>query len=385
MSQPVIARKNQGGKGLVVFLSILLAFFLIPSLLTITIQRTLLSEDFYVQILEKEKVYEKIPDFLVNRLMDPTVGEDKLVMENLSLTSFSEKDVRNFIMPNRYEGDQMGQLFDSYFWTLNEDQVREIIQIIVPENYFKEQTYSIFKSFMDYVNVRTTNLEASIDLEPLQENIQSKRFSSFIEGIVATWPVCTQEQVDTLKAITKGKTSGELTQNLVCNPPDENQHDINIPLTIQSAAFLMPEKVPIVSSENSAFFTELTGTKHYQIYAIIHRVMDYLPLACLVLAVMIILLSTRSLKRMLNSLGIPLLISGLLDAAVVFAMDYLSKVFLANGSLMNSGTFIDAFVIKSTKLTLAHTVNYGLVVCAIAFGAGLVFLIIAGFIKNRAN
>ena len=147
----------------------------------------------------------------------------------------------------------------------------------------------------------------------------------------------------------------------------------------------MPEKVPIVSSENSAFFTELTGTKYYQVYAIIHRVMDYLPLACLVLAVLITMLSTRSLKRILNLLGIPLLISGLLDAAAVLAADYSSKIFLANGSLTNSGTFIDAFVLKSTKLTLAHTVNYGLVVCAIAFGAGLVFLIIAGFITNRSN
>jgi len=106
------------GKGLVVVLSIFLAIILIPALLTIIIQRTFLFEDFYVKILEKEKIYEKIPDYIVSRLMDPTVGEEELVMENLSLTSFSEKDIRNFIMPNRYEGDQMGQLFDSYFWTL---------------------------------------------------------------------------------------------------------------------------------------------------------------------------------------------------------------------------------------------------------------------------
>lgn len=385
MSQPSMPRKMNKGKGLVVVLSISLAIILIPSLLIITIQRTLLSEDFYVKILEKEKVYEKIPDYIVNRLMDPTVGEEQTVMENLSLTSFSEKDVRNFIMPNRYEGDQMGQLFDSYFWTLDKEQVQEIIQIIIPEDYFKEQTYSIFKSFMDYINLKTTNLEVSIDLKPIQENIQSERFTSFIEGIVATYPECTQEQVDALKAISKGKTSGELTQNLVCDPPAEYDDEINIPGSIQMAAYFMPKKMPIISSDNSAFFNELTETEYYRVYVIIHRVMDYLPLACLVLAALIILLSTRAIKQMLNSLGIPLFISGLLTALLVFTIGQISQAFLSKESIMNTGTFIDAFVQKSTKLAMIQTVNYGLVICAIAFGAGLIFIIIAGLIKNKSN
>lgn len=385
MSQPLNPGKNSGGNCLVGFLSFLLAIILIPSLLTITIQCTLLSEDFYVKILDREKVYEKIPDYIVNRLMDPTVGEEQTTIENISLLSFSEKDVRNFIIPNRYEGDQMGQLFDSYFWTLNEDQVRDIIQIIVPENYFKEQTYSIIKSFMNYVNIETTHLDVSIDLEPIQKNIQSNEFSSYIGGIVATYPECTQEQIDALKAIQKKQTSGELTQNLVCNPPDEYKDEINFPGTIQFAALFMPEEMPIVSSENTTFFKELPETKYYKIFAIIHRMMDYLPLACLVLALLIILLSTRSMKRLLNSLGIPLLVSGLLDAVLIYALDQTSKVFLANGSPANTGTFIDAFVLKSTKLALAQTVNYGLIVCAIVFGAGLVFMIVAGLIKNRAN
>jgi hypothetical protein len=385
MNQPSNPRIMNKGKGLVVVLSIFLAIILIPALLTIIIQRTFLFEDFYVKILEKEKIYEKIPDYIVSRLMDPTVGEEELVMENLSLTSFSEKDIRNFIMPNRYEGDQMGQLFDSYFWTLKKEQVQEIIQIIVPEDYFKEQTYSIFKSFMDYINLKTTNMEVFIDLKPIQKNIQSDRFTSFIDGIVGTYPECTQNQVDALKAILKGKSSGELTQNLICDPPAKYDDEINIPGSIQWAANFMPEKMPIISSKNSTFFNELTETKYYRAYVIIHRVMDYLPLACLVLAALIILLSTHSIKRMLILLGIPLFISGLLTALLVYSVGQISQVFLSKGSIMNTGTFIDAFVQKSTKLAISQTVNYGLVACAIAFGAGLIFIIITGLIKNKSN
>lgn len=136
----------------VIFSICLVIPLLFASQIAIGTASWILDEQFYVQALDDEKVYQAV-------LSDNVL--DGILRSQLALPA---------------ETDTSG--------------LRTIVRGILGEDYLKEQTSAIVSDFFDYLHGQTDQFIPVIDLQPVKSVLTSDKQEEFLSALVAVLPVC---------------------------------------------------------------------------------------------------------------------------------------------------------------------------------------------------
>jgi len=269
---------NQASGGWSIFLSILLYFGILLTLLGNSFERTFFSTKFYTEILKESNFYDQLPSLVVDETFKATANSTGL----------------NFIN----------------FFT--HDQVETMIRSVLPAGWVEAQVTSTIAATLDFLNFKSGVPENQINLQPIKENLTGEVGKQALMSMVSSLPGCTEEQINT---ILQSMQTGQIDIP-VCKPPEEFLPFLEIfldPLLANIAATI-PDTVQFPSAEQTQVMQNLTQTVQFRIYKTIRKSFALTPWLSLALAVAIFIVSIRSLKQMTNSLGFPLALAGLTAA-----------------------------------------------------------------------
>jgi len=235
------------------------------------VERSAFDAELYIQALEEENVYQRLPDLTAQALAVAAQQPGRSDMLSL-LSGLSEAEWRTFMI---------GFLPPDELKILAENGVRQVV-----------------------ANLNGESDEAVLSLVSLKAHLQSPQGINAIYGILKTQPDCNVEQ---LTAMALGQ------QNMtLCNPPDMFLFfDLRpiIEAEIKAAVALVPEQVTIISA-NTSQAQELQDLKNLRT---IMRLSPLLPMLCLL---MVTAVTVRSLGDWLNWWGYPLLFAGFLSMSI---------------------------------------------------------------------
>jgi hypothetical protein len=337
---------TRAAKGWAGFFAFLLTISLIPLLITVTLNFTLLNQQKVKQVFIDQQVYEQLPQEFLQSMVTKIETES---------------------------GDSLLSQLDS-------EQLAEMITTLLPEGYIQSQIEVNIDAVYSVINLETTEVNLAIDLKPIKNYLKSTDGQSAFINYLNAQPDCTLEQVAVIYQATQEGNPG--TTITLCKFPQEATQLIQPKVTQKMVEFsdALPDEISLASGNEPGFVDQITSSRPYQIYKLAHQMMDVLPWIAGALAAIIVLLTLRSLKTMLKSLGIPLLISGIAGGIVAFLFSYGGSALIPS-SLLAYGQLGEIF--KQIALAMISVVGqFGLLLCLFTTGVGFIFLIIAGLLRE---
>lgn len=340
-------------RGWIAFLTILFTIVLIPSILAVSLNQTLFSENFYKNILVKINIYDQ----------NPTVFTE-IIGQSLAFGETGNNGVNPFSI-------------------MSTDQMDELIQSLLPQNYVQDQAGQLLDSLFSFVNLKTTQFTLKIDLTQVKNNFQGQTGIDAINRLIDSLPACTQQQIDSFIQSIPQLTTGDFSSLQLCKPP-QLYLSIFTPLftsIAQQSASAIPSEITIFDS-NKATFSQVIISPAFRIYVIFRKTMMVLPWIILLLAILILIFGLRSAKTLLLSLGIPLLVSGAICALIYLAVKFLEQTFLLKSINLGSGSALNSLVISGVQTIFGQFVIFGLFLSGAIFVVGLIIFAVASQIKT---
>lgn len=342
---------------LVIILSVILCLLLIPLAAGYSLSKTVMQLEFYQEILHESDFYQQLP---------------------VVITETAVQGISDNIPP-----ETSGILTK----ILTKEQMEAVLMQVLPQGWVESQVNHFLVTILDFVNLRSTQISFEIDLMPIKQNLIGESGKSAVAAMLATLPEC---NTDHLKNLLGQITNGKFVGGILCNPP-EMVYALFEPLVVSSLANIsdsIPGAIvhPVFSVEPG-----LIETKAQQIYIFYRMVIisfRVLPWVCLGIALLIILLSSRYFKFMLNALGFPLVVAGFASGGLLL----LALKTEENGlSLLAESPLIPFYFAKIGLMIqeigqqlILRVETQVILVSVIMIGTGLIFVLISRFFKNRA-
>lgn len=354
MESTVRKPMSRVGKGLASFFAVLLTLSLIPTLLGIAFDNTIFSAKFFEKLLDEQKVYEQIPVLLAT-----------------SVTQVS------------LQPDQIGAT-PNLLAQLPQEKLNQLFVTVLPTDYLKNQANKILDSLFTFINLESTELNLEIDLTPIKENLAGQAGQDAIIQLINSIPDCTEED---LNSVTNSLTQPDgLTGILLplCKPP-EPYLSLLMPIAISSVktfSEIMPAEIAIGGPEVNASVTQITNSKGYRFYYFVRQLLALTPWISLVIALIIMLLCLRSAKVMTSSLGIPLLITGIVGLIGGIILRLGGGMFVDTLHFSGGTIVFEPLVVQVLKVFVNQVSLFSLIVWGAAFALGLVLTIISSKVKT---
>ncbi len=330
------------GKGLIIGLSILLAICLVPTIINLSVNQTLFKSDFYAEVLKKTNFYEQLPVLL-----------DDIVMS--SGTSALQGGI---------------------LASLDQEQLKWLMTSLLPPGWLEAETNAALSSVLDYMNLKTDKLAIIIDFQPIKDYLSGPAGKAALINLLDNLPDCSEDQLTQIMiAMQSGQGGFEL-----CHPPATDLFNMDTMLdpVIYSFSASLPAII-ILPPEGQVGFIENLISPVFQLYRSFRAVLAIFPWISLVLALLIVLLSLRSLHWMTGALGAPLVLASMISSIpgawlfVIGGKD-LSSIFAENG--VGTLQSLEGLLIQVFQQGL-QTAGQGLLVwCLGAISLGLVLLVV---------
>ncbi len=334
---------NTAGKGLIIGLSILLAVCLIPTIINLSVNQTLFKTDFYAGVLKKTNFYDQVPVLLADTVMSS--GTTAL---------------------------QGGILAG-----LDQQQFKWLMTSLLPPGWIEAETNAAMASVLEYMNLRTDKLSIIIDFQPIKDYLESPAGKQALVTFLENLPDCSDDQLTQIMIAMQSGQGGFA----LCHPPSSDLFNMDTMLdpVIYSFSASLPTVI-ILPPEGQAGITEnLIRSPLFQLYRSFRVVLSLFPWISLLLALMIVILSIRSMRWMTGALGTPLIFASIVSSIpgawlYLFGGRDLSSIF-ANSSLGSlqglEGLLVDVFQQG------LQTAGQGLLVwCLGALAIGLVLMVV---------
>lgn len=348
-TQPARSSSTKGGTVLV---AIFFTLALIITLLAISFNRTLLSDDYVKSVLEKQKVYEQVPAILADTTLPDT------------------------------ESQQVPQ---KLFGVMTRQQITALYQAALPENYVQTQVEQALDSLYNFINLKTYALNLQIDLAPLKQNLQGQAGTLVLDQLIAALPECNADQLVVFSQWLSSQTTVDFSAAPICKPTGPLLSLITPVLNafLQQYYQSLPDTLSIFNGQNTAIISsQVTQSQGYKMFFVIRRVLLFIPWAALVLGLLLIALNLHSLKRMASSLGISALVAGGLDILLFLIVKGVGQTFLMNRVLSSPATTLN-MLINSSALALLHQLAWvGCIVGAFAAVVGLLLTVFSTQMKK---
>ena len=336
-------------KGWAVFFAILLSLTMVLVLLSFTLNFTLFNANYFKGILEKQGFYEQLPQLVVVS-----------AIENATVEA------------------QSGETSNNAVTKMNSEQLAQLINIVLPEGYLQSQVERNIEAALNFVNLHTSKLDIIIDMQPVKDNLLSPEGQEAIVGFINTLPECTEDEVIAiLQSQNRPDTTTEVS---MCKPPELYIDAVmpQIQSSLQDFAGSMPAEMILVQDQSQ--IQQLTSSTPFRIYTVLRVFLSYMPFIAGALALLIILLTLRSVKTMFACLGIPLLVSGIIGGISSAAIQLGGMIMMR--SVQTTGNPFDPFIKTTLDTVLREFSTLGLILCGTTILIGVIFLLISKAAKR---
>ncbi len=346
---------NLTRKILAIFLTIVLGMILTLVVIGLPFSTTLLKPGFIEAQFQDNDLYAQLPDVVTST-----------VYQSLQ----------------ELPGDQ----YSAFLQLLSEEQVKILVNKLLPEEWFKQQVDKIVNSFTEFLNLKTQQINLEVDLTPLKQNINSENGLSAITGILATYPPCSLEYLLTMFSFAG---QGNFDSMTICNPPEEFQALLQ-PFFVQmlkAASMGIPSEIEVPVYVGPANAGDTRFEKAYSAYQFIYKTGKLIPWICAGIVLLIILLVLPQFRTLLRFLGGALLAAGALGGLGLLGALRIGNGFVAG--LPSSGVIPDfleslsTLIVQTGQSILSAIQQQTLLVSGIAAGAGLFLVLISGLFKQR--
>lgn len=334
-----------------IFFCSLLTLTLLGSLLGIALNRTLFSEKFFQNILLEQNVYDQIPEVLAEQ----------------AAASINQGNVSTLLISR-----------------MSREQLVEFYRTLLPPEYIQSQVNQLLDSIFSFVNLESTEISVSVDMEPVKENIQGQVGSSVTTMILDSIPDCSAEQ-----ALLFGQwllqSPRDYSTMPICKPPEPLLSLIEPYLTkvVQQSAMVLPSDISIAGEEAQAVSKKIVNSKFYSIYGITRGILAVLPWISLFLAFVLILINRNKIKAILSILGIPGLVSGTVSLLIFGFVAFMSQKALQLVPTVSEVASINSLANSILSAMVDKFVLTGLIIGAIAVCVGLICVVISTNIAER--
>ncbi len=194
---------------------------------------------------------------------------------------------------------------------LDEAAWARIAANLIPAEWLRQQAESNLDAFFDWLNGRTDAPALAFDTGSLRERLSGEPGQRAVNEIIASWPVCTEEEVAVLAAYEAN--SGQPFP--FCQPPGEYLAFVSQALSqaLSQAASTLPDVSPepgwLDDNQTRAELTQLQQVVHVSRAMTLELVL--IPAALLSL---VVFFTVRSLKSFGRWSGLALIVSGVFTA-----------------------------------------------------------------------
>jgi hypothetical protein len=265
-------------KGFIIGLSIMLAVCLIPAIINTSINQTLFKADFYSTVLKKTNFYDQMPVIL---------GETVMASGSTAL---------------------QGSLLAG----LDQEQFKWLMTSLLPSGWIEVETEAAMASVVDFMNFETDSLSIIVDLQPIKDHLASAEGKQAVINLLDNLPDCSFDQLTQIMiAVQSGQ--GEFA---LCRPPLSGLFNIDIILdpVIDSFSASLPAAIILPPAGQAGIIENLVKSPVFQIYKKLRSTLSLFPWICLMLSLLIILLSIRSIRWLTGALGFPLIFASVASA-----------------------------------------------------------------------
>jgi hypothetical protein len=350
MNQSSINRRP--AKGWNIFFGILFTITLFLSMLSIILNRTLFSEKYFQETLAEQKVYDQIPTVLAET-----------------------------VQINSGKGDLTTLLFGK----LTKEQLIEFFNLVLPENYVRTQSDSLLDSVFSFVNLQTKTFSLSIDTTPVKENLQGEASAEATNLILASIPDCSMDQVNLFGQWLLQSSQPDLSTLPICKPPEPLLSLLTpyLTSTIQQSSSVIPSQITFGGEAADTLSQNITQSKYYATYELIRNLLVYVPWAALVLGLLLIMLNLSSVKRLLKTLGIPILISGSCLILLFGGVDYSLGKWITSKAVISQIESLNVIFSSTFQAIRSNIFMTALTFGGIALGLGLILVVISAKLQTR--
>jgi len=280
--QKPVSSLSSSALGWITLFSILLGIFLIPTLIILQLNQTLLNDDFYMEIIQKQQIKDGMSIVINNSISEG--------FNSLAAAGSLSQD--NFVFPTQF--------------------VDDLVEVVIPEGWLEEQTQAMIESIMDFVNLRSDTFSTTIDLQPIKANIASPAGRQALLDVLTKLPVCTGEQLlSLLFTIQSGEGKLEF-----CSPPvgELGLVDQYLDPLLNQLTISIPGTMVFPTGQQAEIIEKFKSSPGFLVYRVVRQVMDVIPYTSLFFLVMIIILSIRSYRVMATAIGVPFFVAGIIIA-----------------------------------------------------------------------
>jgi len=269
----------------VIFLTILLTVCLILLIYGLSLDQTIFRDDFIIEQIEKQNFYDEVPN-MISEVMNAEIRKSEMASQ--------------------------------YAW-LSRDQMTTFVSSILPPDWIRQQTESVIRSFISYIEFEQETLSILIDTQPVKQNLMGSAGKQAFLSLLSGLPDCTTEQMLIIgQSIETGQTSFDL-----CNPPETLLPLLDFVLdpTLAEIANYIPASVQIPPPGESSQLQLVEQSSVFRTLRGFQAGFDLLPWAAGFFLLLIAVISWRSLRLMMSGLSFSFIfvgVSGILPGGIIF-------------------------------------------------------------------
>jgi len=334
-----------------VILSFLLTIVLIVAFLQVTLSQTVFSANFIKNVMVEQKVYETLPQVVTGTLLESVSGSEDATLKFLS--------------------------------QVPTEQLNQWIASVMPQDYLQAQTSEVVDAAEAFINLDTYILNLQFDLTPVKANLTSEASQTALNSVLDSLPDCTTDQLTNLMA---SALQGNLSDISIpmCKPGEPLLSIVRSMLgsTVGGLAKSIPDNVTVGGEAVQTQINQFVSGPQYRTYYLVKRLLEYSIWVALGLVLLIVLFTLRSRKVMFTSLGVPMILTGIVGLGCA-ALAYLSLFSLSSFPLItNLSGVVSGLVVRVSYGILQKTSLVALLVALGVFILGLLLTISAGKIKD---
>jgi hypothetical protein len=315
------------------------------ALLLFNAQRRLFDARLYLNALETQKVYERLP-------------------------ALASETIAAFANGN-------GTIAPPAYWkALPASDWEQIIRTVIPAAMTRSVTEQAITSVFDTLNGKSDT--AVISLTEIKSYLGGPAGLEAVLKLLATRPKCTLDQL--------AEMTGPQGRFYLCNPPGQYVNESGgfvfkqlIESSLQSIAQNLPSEITLLSLGNKPQATLISRLQ------ILRAVMRFSPLLPLALLLFIVLFAVRSLKDWLNWWGVSFLLGGLFSLGIAGAVNPLFNWALKTFAVTRLPSYVPASLAETIRELLSAVMTGVTAPIAlqsvIILLAGIVMLIATRFLK----
>ncbi len=255
------------------FLTAILVFSLVVTGLVIAVQVSLLNPDAYTAILNDDALAQEFPNLLADAVIQSSAQEGSAAV--------------------------------------SPEMLRSLVLSVIPQDWFQSESTRLVREILDFVNLKSSELNLSIDLGAIKRNLAAADFNQLAVLYFGGLPECSAEELFQLQALFSGGQAPEAAP--VCRPPEPYLSEA---LALFSANFAqagtsMPDAIPLVGPEETQ---AIKTSPAYTVLTVAQGVLRLIPLLTLGFILLIGLVNIRRPIQVLRHLGVGFAVGGFLFA-----------------------------------------------------------------------